>query len=135
MTTYHAAVWLDHHRARLFQFDLSRIDAAALSRPGATGDCTGLVTTLDGILIEDACASIARLRRVLVTGPKDAIVDFERYVAAYWPQIADCIVGYQVVDEPSARQLLALVWWYFTEPMPARRSGRRRAAVPPAVAA
>ena len=127
MTTRHAAIWLDHQHARVFQFDLARIDAAALSHPGATGACTGLLSPPEGRIVEDPRAAILRLRRVLVTGPRDVIEEFERHTTAYSPEVAECIVGYQVVDEPSVRKLLALVLWYFTPPKAPRRCGRPRA--------
>jgi hypothetical protein len=52
---------------------------------------------------------------VLITGGHTGLADFRRYVDKHRPLTAVRIVGYEVVDHPSANQLVALARKHFAK--------------------
>ena len=61
------------------------------------------------------CAALANIREVLVTGGNTSLADFKRYADKHQPPLAARIVGYEPVDHPSDKQLVALARNYFAK--------------------
>jgi hypothetical protein len=61
----------------------------------------------------EVCAAVEGVAEVLITGSHTAIADFRHYADKHRPHTAARIVGYEVVDHPSEKQLVAAARKYF----------------------
>ena len=50
---------------------------------------------------------------VLITGSHTSVADFRHYAQKHRPQLATHIAGYEIVDHPTEKQLVALARRYF----------------------
>ncbi len=53
------------------------------------------------------CEALAKIPEVLVVGPKTGLAHFEHYTKKHSPDTATRIVGFEVVDHPTEKQLVA----------------------------
>jgi hypothetical protein len=61
------------------------------------------------------CDVFDGIAEVLVVGGHTGLADFRHYVDKHRPQSAGRIVGYQVVDHPTDKQLVALARKHFAK--------------------
>ena len=61
----------------------------------------------------EVCAALAGITEVLVTGSHTAQVDFQHDREKHRATTAKQIVGYEIVDQPSDKQLIAMARKYF----------------------
>jgi hypothetical protein len=115
MPMHHAVVWLDHHSAQVLQFDAEQVQAQAVkSRHHATRQHGSEVRDQHEFYAE-VCAALAGIAEVLVTGGNIGLADFKHYADKHQPAVAAQIVGYETVDHPSDKQLVALARSYFVK--------------------
>lgn len=115
MSMLHAVVWSDHQSAQVLQFDAEQVTAKkvqAHSHP--TGQHNSAVRT-EHEFFGALCDSLDGIAKVLVTGSRTALADLRHYVDKHRPHTAARIVGYEVVDHPSEKQLVALARKFFLE--------------------
>ncbi|MBB5204881.1 stalled ribosome rescue protein Dom34 [Inhella inkyongensis] len=113
MSLFHAVLWLDHHEAKLLQFDAEHVEAERIkSHSHHTKQRASAVRT-EHEFFGEVCDAMAGIAEVLVTGSKTAQADFRHYLEKHRPALVKQVVGYEAVDHPSDKQLVALARQYF----------------------
>ena len=113
MSLFHAVVLIDHHSARIQQFDPDQVEAHTIKdHPHATRQHNSGVRT-EHEFFGEVCDALAGVSEVLVTGAHKAQSDFRHYVEKHRPALNPKIVGWQTVDHPTDGQLVALARHYF----------------------
>jgi stalled ribosome rescue protein Dom34 len=120
-----AAVWLDHHEARVFHVDLDSFDESAVRSPHAhvhrhpKGKSEGHAHPDDAKrFFQEVAKALADAGEVLVLGPSTAKLQFITYVHEHDKPLVPKIVGVESVDHPTDAQLVAYVKKYFHEATP-----------------
>ena len=113
MSLFHAVVWTDHQSAQVLQFDAEHVQAEKIKAHTHYTKQHGSAVRSEHEFFGDVCTALDGVGEVLVTGSSTATADFRHYADKHRPQTAARIVGYEVVDHPSDRQLLALARKYF----------------------
>ena len=113
MTLFHAVVWTDHQSAQVLQFDAEHVQGEKIKAHTHHTAQHGSSVRSEHEFFGHLCDALAGIPEVLVTGSKTAQADFRHYVDKHRPQVGKVIVGYETVDHPSDRQLVALARQYF----------------------
>jgi hypothetical protein len=107
MSFPHAVVWTDHREATILSFNAEQVEAHHVhAHPHATAQHASGVRT-EHEFFAAVCAALEG-PQILVTAGHVALADFRHYVEKHRPQTAARIIGYEVVDHPSDKQLVAL---------------------------
>jgi stalled ribosome rescue protein Dom34 len=114
MPHYHAAVWLDHHTARVFDIGADEIETFTVHahpkhrqvhhKHGALG--SGHVEG-DRAFFEGIADHLKTAGEILVAGPGKAKLEFQRFLHKHAPQIEAKIAALETVDHPSDGQFVA----------------------------
>jgi hypothetical protein len=113
MSVTHAVVWTDHQTAQVLQFDAEHVKAQKIrAHHHYTRQHHSGVRT-EHEFFGEVCDAVEGVKEVLVTGSHKAIADFRHYAEKHRRATATHIVGYEVVDQPSDKQLIALARQYF----------------------
>jgi hypothetical protein len=118
-----AAVWLDHHEARVFHVDLDGFDERTLrapvhhfhrhpkgaSEPHAHPDD-------EHRFFRDVAEALTTADDILVLGPSTAKSAFLRYAEVHARDVAGKIVGVETADHPTDAQIVAHVRSHFRIP-------------------
>ncbi len=115
MSLFHAVVWLDHHTAQVLQFDADQVQAQTVKSHSHPTRQHGSEVREQHEFYALVCAALADIREVLVTGGNTSLADFKHYADKHQPAVAARIVGYEPVDRPSDKQLVALARSYFVK--------------------
>ena len=92
---YHADIWIDHHKARVFHFS-----------PTANSIGSGHATT-DHAYLRAVAESIADAGAVPIAGPANAKTVLIKHIHQHDPKLMNVIVGVETVDHSSDAQLVA----------------------------
>src|SRR4051794_8199647 len=118
MTLLHAAVWLDHHEAKIFHIDAETDDSEVLHprrhvrrHPAQTAERNHPAD--EQHFFRDVAKELNGADEVLVLGPGTAKLEFIKHVHKQDPTLEPKIVGVETVDHPTDRQLVAFVRRYF----------------------
>ena len=112
MPLHHAVVLIDHHSAKVLQFDAEQVQAHNVKdHPHDTRQHGSAVRTEHEFFAEvcDAMAGIAQV----VTGSHTAQADFRHYVEKHRAVVGAQVVGWETVDHPTEGQLVALARNFF----------------------
>ena len=117
---YHAVVWIDHHEARIFHFNIEEIDRLVLRPHDPTrhihhkaGSVGSGHAPEDQEFFREVAASIADAGAVLITGPASAKTELMKHIQADAPDLAKIIAGVETVDHPTDNELVAHARRYF----------------------
>lgn len=113
MTLFHAVVHLDHHTARVLQFDAEHVQAEKIKAHHHVTRHHASQVRSEHEFFGHVCDALEGIQEVLVTGGHQAQADFRHYVEKHRPQTARFIVGWEAVDHPSDGQLIALARKWF----------------------
>lgn len=113
MSLFHAVLWLDHHEAKVLQFDADHVQAERVKSHSHHTKQRGSAVRTEHEFYADVCDALAGIAEVLVTGSRTAQADFKHYVEKHRAALAPQIVGYETVDHPSDKQLVAMARQYF----------------------
>jgi stalled ribosome rescue protein Dom34 len=113
MSTFHAVVFVDHQHAQVLQFDAEHVRAEKIKAHTHHTRQHGSAVRSEHEFFGHVCDALQGIAEVLVTGPRTGIADFRHYAEKHRPEAARQIVGYETVDHPSDRQLVALARQYF----------------------
>ena len=109
----HAVLWTDHQTAQLLQFDAEQVlEQKVRSHHHQTAQHGSSVRS-EHEFFGEICDAMEAVAEVLVTGSHTALADFRHYAEKHRPRTASRIVGYEVVDHPSDKQLVAFARNYF----------------------
>jgi stalled ribosome rescue protein Dom34 len=116
----HAAVWLDHHEARIVHVQLESFDEATLRAPQhhihrhPKGPTEGHNHPDDQHrFFHDVARALDDVAEVLVVGPSTGKLQFVRYLHEHDRALEKRIVGIETLDHPTDGQLVAYVKSYF----------------------
>ncbi len=113
MTFFHAVLLIDHHEARLLQFDAEHVRASRVQEHRHLSHRHRSGVRTEHEFFGEVCDALEGITEVLVTGSHTAIADFERYAHKHRPAIARHLVGHEMVDQPTEPQLVALARRWF----------------------
>jgi stalled ribosome rescue protein Dom34 len=117
---FHAAVWIDHHEARVFHFSATDVERLVLRPDHPTRHIHHKANSVgsghasdDHDFFQAVAQSIADAGAVLITGPADTKTALNKYISQHDPKLMKIIVGVETVDHPSDAQLVAYARHYF----------------------
>ncbi len=113
MALFHAVVRADHQSAEIVQFDADQVLAQKLKAHTHNTPQHHSGVRTEHEFFGAVCDALAGISEVLVTGTHTGTGDFKHYVDKHRPRVAPHIVGYEVVDHPSEKQLVALARKFF----------------------
>lgn len=121
MSTHHqAALWIDHHEARVFHVRAETFDEAMVRAPRAHihRHAKGAAEEHhhpDDLhrFFHDVAQTLGEADRILLMGPSTAKLQFLRYLRDHAPALEPKVVGLETVNHPTDAQLLAHVKRYF----------------------
>ena len=120
MSHYHAVVWIDHHEARIFQFNEDEADKEVVHpkhpvrhRHHRAGSSSSWRAKGDDELYGEVAKALGGVGEILVTGPANAKLGLVKYLHGHAAGVADKVIGVETVDHPSDGQLLAYARNYF----------------------
>jgi stalled ribosome rescue protein Dom34 len=117
---YHAIVWIDHHEAKIFQFDSTDVDSIIIrsSHPhqhihhkANSGD-SGHVA-VDTPFLQHVAHALQQAGMVLITGPAGAKKELASYIEREDPNLAKRVAAVQTLDHPSDGELVKLARTFF----------------------
>ena len=122
---YHAIVWIDHHEAKVFQFDSTDLASTDV-------DSTTLHSThphehihhkanspdsghapVDNAYLQQVARALEHAGTILVTGPAGAKKELVTYIEREYPALAARIAAVQALDHPSDGELVKLARKFF----------------------
>lgn len=111
MSTFHAAVWLDHNEAHVALFDKAHVEMQRIrSRSHHKHQGKGHDVRA---LFSDVAQALLGCKEVLLTGPGSARQEFRDWCTQHQAATAQVIVDSVASDHPSDAQLVALAKQYF----------------------
>ncbi len=122
MSTYHAAVWLDHNEARIFHITKATFDETTvhsekghshLHRRGNTDDGHG--SKENQAYYHEVVQALEGSEEILVLGPSTAKLELIKHAHRHDPRLEAKIIGVETVDHPTDGQLVAYMRKYFKE--------------------
>jgi hypothetical protein len=108
MTMFHAVAWVDHQSAQILQFDTEHIQAHKIKAHSHHTRQHGSSVRTEHEYFAEVCDALAGIPEVLAVGPRTGLADFERYAKKHRAETAARVLGYEVVDHPSEKQLVAM---------------------------
>ncbi len=115
MPLFHAVVRIDHHSAQVLQFDPDQVQSQTLKAHSHPTKQHGSTVRTEHEFFGEVCDALAGISEVLVAAAHTTQSDFRHYVEKHRPAVATQIVGYETVDHPSDKQLVALARDFFVK--------------------
>jgi stalled ribosome rescue protein Dom34 len=120
-----AAVWLDHHQARVFHVDLDGFDEQRLNAPlhhfhrHPKGPSEPHDHPEDQKrYFEEIARTLAPADEILVLGPSTAKTQLMHYLESQAPAVASKVVAIETSDHPTDARIVAHVRSHFHIPEP-----------------
>jgi stalled ribosome rescue protein Dom34 len=119
MTTRHAAVWIDHHEAKIFLLTSESFDTSTFEAPHHHVHRHQEMTAerkhpADAErFYHEVARALSGVQEILVAGPATAKLEFIKHVHKHDPALVEKIVGVETVDHPTDNQLVAHARHYF----------------------
>jgi stalled ribosome rescue protein Dom34 len=114
----HAAVWIDHHEAKVFHVDTEGFDPTKIQphhhvkrRSTVTAEHAHPADALH--YFQEVEKALADVEEILVVGPGSAKLELIKHVHKSNRGLEAKIVGVETVDHPTDGQLVAYVHKYF----------------------
>ena len=115
MSLFHAVAFVDHQSAQVLQFDsVQVVERKVHEHLHFTAQHHSGVRS-EHEFFGAVCDALDGIAEVLVTGDHTGLADFRHYVDKHRPLTATRIVGYEVVDHPTEKQLVALARKHFVK--------------------
>jgi stalled ribosome rescue protein Dom34 len=117
---YHAIVWIDHHEAKIFQFDSTDVDSSTIhcSNPHqhihhkANARDSGHAA-VDTPFLQHVTRALQQAGTVLITGPAGAKKELASYIEREDPNLSKRIASVQTLDHPTDGELVKLARTFF----------------------
>jgi hypothetical protein len=115
MSLFHAVALVDHQSAEVLQFGSDHVVAQQVHQhlKFTREHHSGVRTEHE--FFGQVCDALDGVAEVLITGGHTSLADFRHYVDKHRPQTAARIAGYEVVNQPTANQLVALAREFFVK--------------------
>lgn len=108
MAFVHTVIWLDHHNARVIEFNLEHMHERHLQPHSHNTRQHRSDVRSEHEFFSQVCDAVAGMESILVTGAHTVQADFRHYINKHRPTLAQKISGWETVDHPSSAQLVAL---------------------------
>ena len=108
MSLFHAVLWIDHHNAKVQQFNATDVKAQTVKDHTHYTRQHGSNVRAVHEFFGEVCDSLAGVSEILVTGSHQAQADFRHYVEKHRVALAPHIAGWETVDHLTEGQLVAL---------------------------
>jgi hypothetical protein len=113
MSVTHAVVWTDHQSAQVLRFDAEHVQAEKVHASNHYTRQHHSEVRTEHAFFGEVCGALDGVDSVLVTGSKTSVADFRHYAEKHRPHVAERVAGYEIVDHPTEKQLVALARQYF----------------------
>ncbi|MFG6447657.1 hypothetical protein ACG0Z6_05300 [Roseateles sp. BYS180W] len=113
MSLFHAVVHLDHHQAQILQFDTEHVQSEKVKASSRHSKQHHNTVRTEHEFFAEVCEHLQGIAEILVVGSSTAQSDFKHYVEKHRPALVRHVVGYESVDHPTERQLVALARQFF----------------------
>ncbi len=117
---YHAIVWIDHHEARIFEFNEEEADKAVVKPKHPVkhlhtkgGSLSSWRAPEDKAYFKSIAEHLKPVHEILIVGPANAKLAFVKYLHDQERGISDKVVGVESVDHPTDGQLVHFARNYF----------------------
>jgi hypothetical protein len=128
----HAAVWIDHHEARVFHVTPATSDEAIVTAPGPhlhRHEKSQVVRERthpddEHRFFHAVARALEGQDEILILGPATTKLRFFRYLQEHERALEPAIVGLESADHPTDAQLVAYLRDYFHERLPRRSAVR-----------
>jgi stalled ribosome rescue protein Dom34 len=117
---FHAAVWIDHHEARVFHFSPADVERLVLHPDNPTRHIHHKANSIgaghaaeDQAFLHAVAQSVADAGAILITGPANAKTELVKHIHEHDPGLMKKIAGVETVDHPSDGELVAYARHYF----------------------
>jgi hypothetical protein len=117
---YHGVVWIDHHEARILDFNADGANAGKVTlKHSATrkhAQFSGKASwreSEDAGFFDDVAAKLDGIGEILIVGPANAKFGFLKRLQAKHAAIAAHVIGIETVDHPTDGELLNFTRAYF----------------------
>jgi stalled ribosome rescue protein Dom34 len=128
----HAAVWIDHHEARVFHVDATRSQESIVMAPGPhvprhPKDQVVRVRNHpddEHQFFHAVARALEGQDEILIVGPSKTKLHFLRYLQQHERALEPRIVGVESADHPTDAQLVAYLRHYFHELPPRQRAAQ-----------
>lgn len=117
---YHAAVWIDHHEARVFHFNATDVDEIVVHPEHPTRHIHHKANSIgsghtseDHAFFQDVISAIGTASAILVTGPANAKTELIKHIHRHNPQLIERIAAVETVDHPTDGAFVAHARRYF----------------------
>lgn len=111
MTTFHAAVWMDHTQAHVLMFDREHVQAQRV-KTRSHHKHQGKDTS-DPDYFPAIAAALSGTHEILLAGPGAARNEFRTWCTGHQPDVAKAIVDSVAADHPTDAQMVALARHHF----------------------
>jgi len=117
---YHAAVWIDHHHAKVFHIAADDVQTLDLPAPGHGsghghgGTHSGKRPDLPKAFADQIIKALGDAHVWLILGPGDAKTHFSHFLRDHHPNLASRVAGVEAIDHPSDREIIAFARNHFT---------------------
>ncbi|WP_315755529.1 MULTISPECIES: translational machinery protein [unclassified Bradyrhizobium] len=119
-THFHAVVWLDHSEAKVFHIGLTGADELTLHPHLQTKHLHHKANEIgsghaapDKNFLEEVAHALDDAGEILIIGPASAKTELAKYLHDKHPAVGKRIVGVEVADHPTDRQIVAYAKQHF----------------------
>jgi stalled ribosome rescue protein Dom34 len=106
-------VLIDHHGAQIQHLDDAAVESVREHRHYTRQHASDVRSEHE--FFRDVCDALAARAEILVLGSHTAQADFRRYVDKHRPALAEHLVGWETVDQPTPAQALAAARAFFVK--------------------
>ncbi len=117
---YHAIVWIDHHEARVFHFNVAEVDGLTIRPEHPTRHIHHKANSIgsghaaeDHEFLQRVSDAIADAGAVLITGPANAKNELVKHIERHASELGTKIAGVETLDHPTDGELVAYARKFF----------------------
>jgi hypothetical protein len=118
---YHAAVWIDHHEARVVHFNADDVDEKTVHPPRSSGQlhhrsgsAAGTHARGEATYFRSVADALGEAKEFIVAGPSTAKTEFVTWLRSEVPLLAERLCGVETLPQLTDKQLVAEARRFFT---------------------
>jgi len=117
---YHALVWIDHHEAKIFQFDATDVERTKVQSTNPHQHLHHKANSIgsghapvDKAFLKNVAEALTTAGAILITGPSSAKTELDTYIKETHPDLAKRISGVEALDHPTDGALVDFARRFF----------------------
>ncbi len=117
-TNHFAAVWIDHHEAKIFHVEATTFAQETVRAPHHQVSRKAAEQgrhALSDDFYQEVVKALKESEVILITGPSSAKLDLVRYMHKHDHLMQEKVVGVETLDHPTDGQLAAYIRHYFRD--------------------